>query len=151
MADPQLLTDLRLDLIDNRALSIYRVGEARRRLTSGGRGVRVRDFALATGRQNLAQALIARLLTPQGELAALGHPSYGSRLHEVIGQPNTETTRNLARLFVIDAVKQERRVAEIVAIEVTPHPVERVLVLIALEVLPVGEDTVLAVRVQLEL
>ena len=151
MAEAHLLTDLRLDLIDNRALSIYRVGEERRRLSSGGRGVRVRDFARISGRRNLGQALVARLLTPRGELAALGHPGYGSRLHEVIGQPNTDTTRNLARLFVIDAVKQERRVAEIVSIDVAPHPVERVLILIALEVLPVGEEAVLAVRLQLEL
>ena len=75
-----------------------------------GRGITLRDFALAEGRSNLGQALTTRLLTPRGEIAALGHPTYGSRLHEVIGQPNTPTTRNLAKLFVIEALNEERRV-----------------------------------------
>ncbi|MGH9139212.1 MAG: GPW/gp25 family protein, partial [Acidimicrobiales bacterium] len=36
---------------------------------------------LLTGRHNLGQALILRLLTPRGALADLGHAGYGSRLH----------------------------------------------------------------------
>ena len=39
------------------------------------------DLAVATGRENLAQALLNRLHTRRGALAALGHPGYGSRLH----------------------------------------------------------------------
>ena len=33
-----------------------------------------------------------RLKTQKGELAPLGHPEYGSRHHELIGQPNVERT-----------------------------------------------------------
>jgi phage baseplate assembly protein W len=91
------------------------------------------------------------LLTPRGEIAALGHPTYGSRLHEVIGQPNTPTTRNLAKLFVIEALNEERRVEAVVTVEVTPHPVNRFLILIAVEVKPVGADAVLALTFGLEL
>lgn len=143
--------DLALDLVDSRALSIYRLRETTARRVEGGRGITLRDFALAEGRDNLGQALTARLLTPRGELAALGHAAYGSRLHEVIGQPNTPTTRNLAKLFVIEALKQERRVGAIVLVEVTPHPANRFLILIAVEVKPVGTDAVLALAFGLEL
>jgi phage gp46-like protein len=70
------------------------------------------EFELLTwdGRQNLAQALILRLLTPRGSLATLGHASYGSRLWELIGRRKTEELRNLCRAFVLEAVAQEQRV-----------------------------------------
>jgi phage baseplate assembly protein W len=143
--------DLALDLLDSRALSIYRLRESSVRRIEQGRGVILRDFALTEGRDNLGQALTARLLTPRGEITALGHPGYGSRVHEVIGQPNTPTTRNLAKLFVIEALKQERRVEAIVSVEVTPHPANRLLVLVAVAVKPVGGDAVLALAFGLEL
>ncbi len=145
MAQSPLGTDLRLDLIDSRALSIYRVGQEEKRRVASGRGQRMRDFATLTGRDNLGQALTMRLLTPKGELAPLGHPDYGSRLHEVIGAPNTPSQRNLAKLFVIEALKQERRVEKIVRVEVTPHPVNRFLIMIAIDVKPVAEDTILSI------
>lgn len=70
------------------------------------------DFDLKTrdGRQNLAQALILRLLTPRGSLAALGHAAYGSRLWELIGRRKTEELRHLCRAFVLETVAQEPRV-----------------------------------------
>ena len=68
------------------------------------------DLALVDGRDNLAQALVLRLLTPLGSLAALGHASYGSRLHELIGRNRTPAIRNLCRAFVLEAVAQEPRV-----------------------------------------
>ena len=151
MAQANLGTDLALDLVDSRALSIYRLREATVRRRDGGRGIVVRDFTCVDGRDNLGQALTTRLLTPRGELAALGHPAYGSRLHEVIGQPNTATTRNLAKLFVIEALKAERRVEKIVSVEVTPHPVSPALILVAVSVKPVGEEAVLALAFGLEL
>ena len=49
------------------------------------------DYSTLDGRDNLAQAIVMRLLTPRGELAELGHPEYGSRLNELLGAPNTET------------------------------------------------------------
>lgn len=143
--------DIGITLIDSRALSIYRVTEVERRATEGGRARRIGDFGTVEGKDNLGQALIRRLLTPKGELAALGHPGYGARLHEVIGQPNTETTCNLAKLFVLEALKAERRVAKILAVAVTPHPKNRFLIRIAIEVQPVGADEVLALSFALEL
>ena len=151
MAQANLGTDLALELIDSRALSIYRAKDEDRRTVVGGRGFRVRDFAILEGRENLGQALTTRLLTPKGELARLGHPAYGSRLHEVIGQLNTPTTRNLAKLFVIETLKAERRVEAIESVDVTPHPVNRFLIRIAISVKPVGSDAVIATAFELEL
>ena len=151
MAQENLGRDLSLTLIDSRALSIYRVTETERRARAGRRSVRVGDFATVEGRANLGQALTVRLLTPQGELAPLGHPAYGSRLHEVIGQPNTETTRNLAKLFVLEALKAERRVEEILGVEVTQRSDNRFLIQVAIRVQPVGETAELAFSFALEL
>ena len=58
------------------------------------------DLRTVDGRDNLAQAVINRLLTRQGELAALGHPRYGSRLHELIGEPNNVRIRGKAARLV---------------------------------------------------
>lgn len=151
MAQANLGTDLALELIDSRALSIYRTRDEERRSVDGGRGLRIRDFVTAEGRDNLGQALTTRLLTPKGELAPLGHPAYGSRLHEIIGQLNTPTTRNLAKLFVIESLKAERRVEKIQSVEITPHPVNPFLIRIAISVKPVGDDAVIATAFELEL
>jgi len=70
------------------------------------------DLGLVDGRQNLAHALILRLLTPRGSLADLGHAGYGSRLHELIGERKTESLRNLCRAYVLEVVAQEPRVED---------------------------------------
>lgn len=69
-----------------------------------------KDVASFSGRENLAQALTLRLLTPRGSLKALGHASYGSRLHELVGRLKNDSNRNLCRLFVLQTVAQEPRV-----------------------------------------
>ena len=77
------------------------------------------DLQGLAGVQNLQQGLILRFLTQQGELAHLGHPTYGSRLHELVGEPNTETTRNRAKLYALQALNDEPRVASVRSITVT--------------------------------
>jgi phage baseplate assembly protein W len=148
MAEPQLLTDLRLKLIDSRALSIYVVREGQRRLASrsaAGRSVISRDLELVSDLDNLAQAITIRLLTPKGELAALAHADYGCRLHELIGFANTAAARNLAKLYVIEALKQERRIAHIKKVEVTTHAGDRQRIDVFVRVLPIGRAAVLDV------
>ena len=143
MAAPQLLKDIALRFVRSDALSIYDVQEEERRISSAGRIVRLRDLALSSDRDNLRQAIEIRLLTPKGELAPLGHADYGSRLPDLIGRQNTETTRNLAKLYVIEALKQERRIQKIVAVDVSPDPGERQQIRIFLRVLPIEEQTVI--------
>lgn len=70
------------------------------------------EVQTVTGRENLAQALILRLLTPQGALAGLGHAGYGSRLSELIGRRKTDATRALCKAYVLEAVAQEPRVED---------------------------------------
>jgi phage baseplate assembly protein W len=78
-------------------------------LRTTGRG----DLATVEGRENLVQALLNRLLTRQGELATLGHPKYGSRLHTLIGEANNLRVRGLADAYIREAVGQEKRISKI--------------------------------------
>jgi phage baseplate assembly protein W len=98
------------------------------------------DIATISGRENLAQALMLRLLTPLGALSPLGHPAYGSRLPELIGRLNTETTRNLARLYTIQAISQEPRVRELQQLSVTAVSDQPETIRISFSVLPLGDD-----------
>ncbi|MCP4994381.1 MAG: hypothetical protein GY934_11435 [Gammaproteobacteria bacterium] len=70
------------------------------------------DYETITGRENLAHALLLRLLTPRGSLKDLGHGKYGSRLHELIGRNKTSALRDLCRAFVLAVVAQEPRVED---------------------------------------
>lgn len=74
------------------------------------------DLALADGRRNLAQAILNRLYTRRGALAQLGHPGYGSRLHQLVGEPDTRRTRALAEFYVREALTADPRVKEVTSV-----------------------------------
>jgi phage baseplate assembly protein W len=99
------------------------------------------DLATLRGVENLMQALLLRLLIEDGELAALGHPRYGSRLHKLIGQPNTESNRNLVKLYVLEALGAEPRIKEIRSVSVTTDPKKRFLVEIKVNLAAIDSDT----------
>ena len=103
------------------------------------------DLVPRDGLENLAQAVILRLLTPKGELAALGHPEYGSRVHELIGQENDTAKRNLLKLFVLDALKLEPRIEKVVELTVAPSPGTKSTVDVLLRVKPVGAAAVVTI------
>ena len=111
------------------------------------------DLDIAAGRDCLRQALVLRLLTPKGSLRDLGHASYGSRLHELIGEPNTPDNRLRARSFVLQALSEERRVAEVLELDVRPHAAVSDRILIGLSVRPVAPGIVdsLAVAIEIDL
>ena len=100
------------------------------------------DLAVTSGVPSAVQFLVDRLKTQQGELAALGHPEYGSRHHELIGQPNIDRTRNLIKVYVLEALRHEPRIQKIVSAKVyaTSTP-PRDTVQIDLTVLPIGADS----------
>ncbi len=77
-----------------------------------------RDLQLHDGVDNLTQALANRLKTRQGELAALGHPEYGSRHHELLGEPNVDRTRHLIKLHVLRALRDEARIERVLSVNV---------------------------------
>ena len=139
-------TDIRLALGHQRFRPVYQTATKSRRLPRAqGKSRHLEDFDLIDGRDNLGQALVIRLLTPRGELAALGHPQYGSRLHELIGEVNTETTRNLVKLYILEAVARESRVAEVLGLKVSPDPFNKSAVTVEMEVRPAGEQSGLVI------
>jgi phage baseplate assembly protein W len=110
------------------------------------------DLEVAAGGDNLRQALILRLLTPIGSLRDLGHEGYGSRLHELVGERNTPQNRLLARSFVLQAVAQERRVAEILDLRVDDPTADAPDTLrIHLHVLPAGSADPIALGLEVAL
>jgi phage baseplate assembly protein W len=143
--DRHLLTDIALELLDHQLRPVYRVATVQKRV-KGDNGVRrLTDMVTVSGRDNLAQAIMLRLLTARGELRQLAHPDYGSRLHELIGRPNTENTRNLVKLYILEALQQEPRVARVVKLEISPVPASRDQVRVDLQVQPAatGEPVVI--------
>ena len=78
-----------------------------------------RDLTLVDGIDNFTQAIANRLKTRRGELAALGHPDYGSRHHELMGEPNVERTRNLIKLYVLQALRDEPRIEKVLDVKVS--------------------------------
>ena len=94
-----------------------------------------RDLALVDGIDNLTQAIANRLKTRKGELAALGHPNYGSRHHELIGEPNVERTRNLVKLYILQALRDEPRIEKVLRADVrAEHSPPRETVRVELQV-----------------
>lgn len=93
------------------------------------------DLELLQGVDNLKQALLLRFLTMRGELTVIGHPTYGSRLFDLIGEPNTETNRNRAKLYVLEALQAEPRVKEIISVEVSPVNKVQIRIEVALRAL----------------
>ena len=73
----------------------------------------LRDLTVAEGVGALTQAIANRLKTRKGELAPLGHPDYGSRHHDLMGEPNVERTRDLIKLYVLQALAQEPRIERV--------------------------------------
>lgn len=68
------------------------------------------DLQTVNGRENLAQAIINRLLTRRGELTHFGHPNYGSRLYLLIGELNNIKQRAKAELYIRECLTQEPRI-----------------------------------------
>lgn len=100
------------------------------------------DLLVTTGLDALTQAVANRLKTRRGELAALGHPEYGSRHHELVGQPNVDRTRNLIKLYVLQALRAEPRIERVLKATVrAEHAPPRDTVRIEIEARVLGEAT----------
>jgi phage baseplate assembly protein W len=99
------------------------------------------DLDTVAGVDNLVQALLIRFNTPLGDLAALGHPEFGSRLHDLIGRGNTETTRNLVRLFTLETLRQEPRVGQVRGLFVQTIGRQPDRVLVSVDLTPIESST----------
>lgn len=101
------------------------------------------DLETVSEEYNLGQAIINRLRTRQGELADLGHALYGSHLYELVGEPNNERTRELAKLYARESIAQDPRVKEIVSITIDAPKGDPNRININMSILPMGRTTVL--------
>jgi phage baseplate assembly protein W len=103
------------------------------------------DLDTVENEDDLAQAIIVRLSTDEGELYDIGHADYGSHLYEVVGELNTESTRKRVQSLVRECLFQEPRIKEVVSVNVLtdrkdPHRLD-----IEITVLPIGSSVYLTV------
>ena len=135
MARPVLGRDLALDYL----LGAFREDADLHPQRSG--GIARIDLALIENEDNLVQAVANRLKTRKGELTSLGHPDYGSRHHELMGEPNVERTRNLIKFFVLQALRDEPRIERVLRADVrADHVPPRETVRIELTIKPIGSQ-----------
>ena len=109
------------------------------------------DLALADGNDNIAQALLMRLRVRKGELAPLGWPDYGSRLGELIGEPDLPRTHLKAQVFAREAIEADPRVEEVSEVDVVRVKNERFVLRLAVSVLLIDEPTPLDLVFDLDL
>ena len=99
------------------------------------------DLTLAAGNDNIVQALRLRLLVRQGEMALLGLPQYGSRLHELLGEANNQRTRVIAMGHARAAVEQDPRVAKVLAVQALSPPGDRDTVRVTMDIQLIAGNT----------
>ena len=87
--------------------------------------VGLQDLETVDGLDNLVQALTLRLLVDRGELGGLGHPRYGSRIRDLIGEPLDSANLELLRRIVRQELLRDARVEEVLQVSVTPHDARR--------------------------
>lgn len=109
------------------------------------------DLALAQGVDNLVQALKLRLLVRKGELARLGFPDYGSRLHELIGEPNNTRTHVKLMAFARSAIEADPRVVEVADLRTQVLPGERAVVRLVMDVIVISQPNPLNLVLDLDL
>lgn len=131
---PELFRDLKLT---RRAFDQLTSDREYVSLSSGSGG----DADTVSGRDNLVQAIINRLLTRRGALARLGHPQYGSRLHELVGELNNLRLRALAEVYIRDCLAQETRIEKVryVTFEPPDRGIDRNVLKVTIGVRPAGE------------
>ena len=99
------------------------------------------DVDLARGNDNIVQALRLRLLVRKGELARLGWPDYGSRIHELIGEPNNRRTQLILMAHARAAISADPRVVDIPTIEALVLPGNRDVVRLNLSITLIAQQT----------
>lgn len=110
--------------------------------------VGLQDLETVSGVENLVQALTLRLLVDRGELDGLGHPRYGSRIRDLIGEPLDRANLELLRRYVRQELLRDPRVEEVLLVRVTPHEPTRDGVDVEARVRAVsGLETSLEVRI----
>jgi phage baseplate assembly protein W len=102
------------------------------------------DLDTVENYDDLAQAIIVRLSTDEGELYDIGHVDFGSHLYEVVGELNNEATRKRVQSIIRECLFQEPRIQEVVSVNVLtdqkdPHRLD-----IEITVLPINSKAYLS-------
>lgn len=95
-----------------------------------------------SGRDNLVQALSLRLLSDRGVLTALGHPRYGSRLRDLVGEPLDRANLELLRRHAQRALRDDPRVAALGEVTAQARPSEPGVVDLIATVTPIDDAPV---------
>lgn len=69
------------------------------------------SIATVRGVENLKQSLLVRIITPLGSY--VGHPKYGSRVHEYLGNKNTEENAILLNIEIERTIRTDGRVTKV--------------------------------------
>lgn len=111
------------------------------------------DVETVSGRANLAQAIVNRLFTRQGELGKLGHPKYGSRLHKLVGELNNTRIQGLAEIYIRECLAQEPRIQEITRLTFAPpsRGFDRNVLEVTITVKPRGDQSDLTFTIPINL
>ncbi|MDA0166826.1 hypothetical protein OM076_41580 [Solirubrobacter ginsenosidimutans] len=99
------------------------------------------DLELARGADAISQALRLRLVVRRGELAPLGWPDYGSRLHELIGEPSVVRTHARALAYARAALEADPRVVAVRRIAAGVPPGDRNVVRLDMDIELITEPT----------
>jgi len=74
------------------------------------------DIQLVKGANNLSQSIRNRIMTSFGDNPR--HPTYGSRLHSLIGKGNNTILETIIRMMVMEALQEEGRIQLVSDIDV---------------------------------
>jgi phage baseplate assembly protein W len=102
------------------------------------------DIRTVTGLANLRQALLLRLMTPEGTL--LHHPDYGSRIHEILGTPGTYNQLQKLQIELERTFRADSRVEDVTVSDVV---LDGELLQATITVKPIGLDQVLELGLRL--
>jgi len=97
-----------------------------------------------SGYDNLLMQLQHRLNTRRGELAALGHPTYGCNLSDIIGKISTDFWYERAIFEAETAILEDPRVQSIRNAQFT---VDSTTVFLTGDIIPIGESTPSPLRI----
>src|SRR6516165_11043014 len=79
------------------------------------------EQGMVGGVDNLVQALTLRLLIDRRELSGLGHPRYGTRVRDLLGQTMDRANLELLRRYVRQSLLNDPRVDDVLRVTVTPR------------------------------
>lgn len=96
------------------------------------------NVATVSGIANLEMQLRHRLMTIRGELASLGHPTYGSYLPLIIGKISTDMWLERAKLEAKITVLEDPRIERVDNVRFT---IENTAISIELDTYPIGQTS----------